>query len=161
MSVSVNTILTPGDQDRGWANRWEDIQGRHDELLKPQTVAASGDSIQAAERELTWFYGLAYHLKDLLIRETTVGQSTVEAAITNTPTLALLADLANLTKHGHLKSVRSGVAPVVVRREGASCPGGWRLTLTIQHGSATYDGLDFASQAVDAWRVTLAAWSLI
>lgn len=158
-SVSAQTTLTPGDQDRGWENRWEDIERGLENLLKPQTGPCAADSIQAAEQELTWFYGLAYHLKDLLIPE--IPRQTIESTITNTPDLALLCDLAHLTKHGHLRQIRSGVAPEIVSREGSSCEGGWRLIVTIQHGADTHDGLDVARAAVAAWRQTLTRWALI
>ncbi len=108
-----------------------------------------------------WFYGLAYHLKDLLRTESQIPDQRIEDAITNTPELALLCDLANLTKHGALNRTRSGVAPVIVSREGSSCEGGWRLAVTIRHGVATHDGLDVARAAVDAWRQALTGWALL
>jgi hypothetical protein len=159
-SVSATLTLIPGDQNRGWQRRWAYVERRLASLLEPRTAPLSADSIEAAERELLSFYVDAYHLKDLLKFETSVP---VEEAIRKTPELALVGDLANLHKHGRLKPsmLRSDHAPVLVRRQGTTLSGGWRLDLEIQHGADTRDGLDVARQAVDAWRQKLADWSLI
>jgi hypothetical protein len=161
-TVSASATLTPGDQARGWQRRWADIQRELARLLEPRTVPLSAEGVGIAERELLSFYVLAYHLKDLLKMETTAPG--IEKAITNTPALALLCDLANLDKHGHLKDEpRSNHRPEVVKREGTtgSGAGGWRLDVTIQHGPDARDGLEVAREAVDAWRQLLTGWSLI
>lgn len=70
----------------------------------------SADAIADAEQQLRSFYLLTYHLKDDLIHEassTGVRRPTIEAAITANPALALLADLANLDKHGRLNNPRA------------------------------------------------------
>jgi hypothetical protein len=109
-----------------------------------------------------------YHLKDALKREavaTGVTGGVVEAAISSDPALALLADLANLDKHGMLDHPpRSGHVPAITAVEGQSLdvpPGGWRLHLTVDHGGKIMDGLEIAQAAVDGWRRYLAAWGLI
>jgi hypothetical protein len=154
--------MTPGDQDVGWRSRWTDIERSLEQLLLPRTRVCSAESIAAAAQDLMWFYGIVYHLKDLLKIEPSIPGQTVEDAISNTPALALVCDLANLTKHGRLeKKPRSGLAPVILKREGTSSAGGWQLVLTIQHGADILDGLDVARDAVDAWRALLREWSLI
>jgi hypothetical protein len=52
--------------------------------------------------------------------------------------------------------------PALKDLSGTSLPGGgWRLDLEIEHGSKVVDGLELASEAVDAWRGLLEGWSLI
>ena len=122
-------------------------------------------SIQTANHDLHSFFVQAYHLKDSLIQDsgvTGLTAATIESAITADPHLALLADLANLDKHGKLsKPPRSGDLPTW-ELSGASDGGaGWRLSLKIRHKGTTHDGLTFADEAVSAWRSQLQSWGLI
>jgi hypothetical protein len=160
--------LKPGDQSRGWRRRWEQAHRELEALLAPSTEPMSADSIHAARHRLHSFYVQTYHLKDALIAEeasTGVSRELIEKAITDDPDLALLADLANLDKHGKLtKPPRSGHVPIIRSVEGDaedSAMRGWRLRLTVDHGGSSLDGLDIAQEAIDAWRRTLASWGLI
>jgi hypothetical protein len=129
----------------------------------------SSAAIHAAHAELQAFYTQTYHLKDALKEAsgtTGVSGQTIEDAITNDPDLALLADLANLDKHGHLaKKPRSGHTPKVVSVRGITSSGsaseGWRLTVVIEHRSKHIDGLDAAKRSLAAWQRALKHWNLM
>jgi hypothetical protein len=167
-TLTALPTLLPGDQGQGWDRRWQDIETEAANLVQPLTTPMTGRAIQAARQRLLDFYVTAYHLKDDLIRSsavTGVPKQVVENAVTNDPDLALLADLANLRKHGKLNRVRSGHTPREVSRAGTALPGapspGWRLSLVIVHNGAMLDGLDLAQRSVTAWRRTLHGWNLI
>jgi len=99
VSASVSTALTPGKQIRDWRLRWEQIRQKAIRLSVVHTGPRSAAAIHAAAQEIIDFYVFAYHLKDRLIAEKIQPKRTIESAITTNPTLALLADLANLDKH--------------------------------------------------------------
>jgi hypothetical protein len=165
----LTTRFIPGDQKRGWKQRFHEAERELKKLMEPQTSERSGDAVNAARHSLHSFYVQTYHIKDALKNDaasTGVSGTTVESAITNTPVLALLADLANLDKHGRLKDPpRSGSVPVI-DDVGAisgddSQPGTWRLDVVIKHGGKTLDGLKVAEDAVLAWRKLLEVWGLL
>ena len=165
---SLSTALKPADQTRGWKHRWNEVERELGELLTPSTGPLSAASIHAAHYRLHSFFVQTYHLKDALKHEqaaTGVHGATIEAAINNEPDLALLADLANLDKHGKLtQRPRSGNAPAIKSLEGStlnSVNGTWRLSVVIDHAGKTLDGLDFAQSAVSTWRRVLAGWGLL
>ena len=152
-SASVTATMNPGDQSRDWCSRWRSIEQQWARLERPRTESMSAESIAEAERELLRFYVDAYHLKDQL---KLAGGPNVECAINDSPDLRLLADLANLEKHGQLdRRPRSDYVPTIGRRKGTTCPGGWRIELEIHHGNAVRDGLAVARAAVEAWRMVL------
>ena len=162
----ASTRFTPGAQARDWRQRWLEIQEHLKRLLAPRSEEQSGKTIQAANHDLHSFFVQAYHLKDSLIQEsatTGIPQSTIEDAIRRDPHLALLADLANLEKHGMLtKPPRSGDVPVWGTVSGVTHGGpGWRLSLEIHHKGKTLDGLTVAGEAVSAWERQLRQWGLI
>ena len=167
ISGTVDASLRPGDQTRGWNRRWIEIERDLADLLKPHLGGCSAEEIHGARHRLHSFYIQAYHLKDATKAEhasTGVAKATVEAAITNEPALALLADLANLDKHGNLnKPPRSGDVPRIQGAAGTSSSGraGWRLDLEIDHAGKQHDGLGVAEDAVDAWRSVLRQWGLL
>ena len=108
----------------------------------------------------------AYHLKDDLIAaspNTGISRTAIENAVTNDPDLALLCDLANLTKHRHLNKPRTGHVPRILRWAGTGSPSGtgWHLTFTIEHNGHTIDGLNIVQHAIDAWQRILHTWQLI
>jgi hypothetical protein len=167
-AASVSIALRPADQTRGWRRRWQEAERDLAELLAPRTDAVSGEGIHTARHDLHSFYVQTYHLKDALKDEagaTGVPGATIETTVTNEPALALLADLANLDKHGQLKNPpRSGHVPVVASVAGSTVdasPGSWRLRLVVKHAGKTLDGLELARDAVDAWRRHLTDWGLI
>src|SRR5262245_9935394 len=117
----------------------------------------SANAIHAARDQLLAFFVQAYHLKDSLSQASGIDRGGLECAITKEPDLALLADLANLDKHGRLtRPPRSGSVPRVDDsvsgiQDGAGREG-WRLGVTLHHGGRRIDGLAFANAVVDAWR---------
>jgi hypothetical protein len=156
--------ISPPLEGRGWRHRWERIQRDLDELMEPH-VGPVDDWLQDARHKLHSFYIQAYHLKDALKDDAArlgLNPQDVEDVINASPALALAADLANLDKHLALnKPPRSGCAPKDLRASAVSVPGGWRLKLTIEHGSKQIDGLDLAKDIVEQWRDALKNWGLI
>jgi len=167
MTATLTAKLQPAEQARDWRRRWAEIERELSELLAPQQDGLSADAIHAARHRLHSFYIQAYHLKDALKEEastTGVAKQAVEDAISADPSLALLADLANLDKHGNLnKPPRSGHVPRVVSESGTSGTDGpgWRLNLEIEHDGKILDGLQVADAAVAAWRRELTGWGLL
>lgn len=165
VASSVSLELTPGAQARDWRQRWIEIQDHLKRLVTPHSESMSAASIQNANHDLHSFFVQAYHLKDALIQDagtTGVSANSIENAITADPSLALLADLANLDKHGKLtKPPRSGDIPTYQVSGVSEEKTGWRLSLRIQHRGKTYDGLNFAADAVTAWEQHLRHWALI
>jgi predicted RNA-binding Zn-ribbon protein involved in translation (DUF1610 family) len=167
---SVRASLIPGEQERNWERRWQDAQDRLNRLLTLRPEPLSSDAIHAANADLQAFYVQTYHLKDSLkgaSATTGISPQTIENEITNNPDLALLADLANLDKHGHLSNPpRSGDVPKIVAVRGSTTssdatPRGWRLDVTIEHHGHHLDGLDVAKRAVSAWERALKRWNLL
>ncbi len=163
-SASLSMELTPGAQARDWRQRWIEIQEDVKRLLAPHSEPLSAASIQNANHDLHSFFVQAYHLKDSLKKDagtTGVSKTTIEDAITADPHLALLADLANLDKHGKLRDPpRSGDIPTWEVSGVSDGDAGWRLSLTIRHKGKTHDGLNFAGEAVSAWERHLSRWGL-
>jgi hypothetical protein len=89
--------------------------------------------------------------------------SDVESAITTDPTLALLADLANLDKHFVLTHPpRSGDVPRVgVLRSTTLSRGGWQLEMPIEHKGRTMNAVELAPKVVESWLRHLEEWGLI
>ena len=164
-SGSLSMELSPAAQVRDWRQRWLEIQSHLRRLCAPHSETLSGESIQTANHELQSFFVQAYHLKDLLIEAantTGISRTTIEDAIKQDARLSLLADLANLDKHGKLsKPPRSGEVPVIGAVSGVSNKAeGWHLSLRVQHKGATLDGLTVAAEAVAAWEMHLRQWGL-
>jgi hypothetical protein len=163
----LTIALEPADQSRDWKRRWEEVQRELERVRSPHAEQLSGDAIHAARQQLHSFYIQTYHLKDALKLEGPalgVSPQAVEDAITNDPDLSLLADLANLDKHGKLtRPPRSGDAPTDSVRgvQAGSGEGGWRLEVTVAHHGKALDGLRVARAAIDAWRRHLIAWGLL
>ncbi len=157
--------LTIPVQDRDWQHRWEQVQRRLRTIFQPRQVTLSGASIQDARGELHSFYVEAYHLKDALKNLLgSVGRDPqqVERVINGDGRLALLADLANLDKHGKLNvPPRSGYVPTISETGGNVVSGGWRLSMMIQHGTRSLDGLLVAQDAVEAWKDALNMFGLL
>lgn len=165
-SASISKSLKPDTQQHDWRQRWEQCVRELDSLIRPHAEEFSAASVLAAGHGLYSFYIQAYHIKDALIEAaatTGISGATVEATITAEPELALLADLANLAKHGHLnKPPRSGDVPKFAEVKGESDAGGqWVLRLSIEHHGLRLDGLQIAQDAMSAWRRRLTGWGLI
>jgi hypothetical protein len=167
MTGSLSTELIPGRQARDWRQRWIEIQEHLKRLHAPHSEPMSAASIQNANHDLQSFFVQAYHLKDSLKQDagtTGVPGTTIEDAITADPHLSLLADLANLDKHGKWdprKAPRSGDIPTRDVSGVSDDDAGWRLSLKIRHKGKTHDGLNFAGEAVSAWDRHLMRWGLI
>lgn len=170
-TVSLTTRLIPADQTRGWKQRFHEAERELKKLLAPQTSPRSADTVNAERDALHAFYVQTYHIKDALkadVASTGISGPTIELAISGEPILALLADLANLDKHGAWdpkKTPRSGSVPVFASHGGTSShntqPETWRLDLVIGHAGKTLDGLQVAEEAVAAWRKVLIGWGLL
>jgi hypothetical protein len=161
----MESSLEPGEQDRDWKRRWENIKLALQALNAPHTESMGRDTIHAAVQQLYSFFVQAYHLKDALIDEAPslgLTRAVIEATINSNRILSLLADLANQEKHRTLANPpRSGTVPIQLRILGVDVPGGWNIAVEIQHGSSTLDGLTIARNAVTAWETQLRAWGLI
>ena len=162
MSTSLSSSLSPGVQDRNWHLKWQQLATRLPHVSGPRTEQRSATAIHSATQDLFEFFVSAYHLKDAVIADNVIGKQIVEDTINNSPTLALLADLANLDKHRKLtKPPRSGDVPVVTRISDISVGPGWQLSVSIRHKGTVTDGVAFATQVVDEWRRHLQSWNLL
>ena len=127
----------------------------------------SGESIHARLQQLFSFFIHAYHLKDALkdaAPSLGLNASDIEAAITNDPRLALLADLANLDKHFKLTNPpRSGCVPAIEQISGVdnAAGNGWFLSVKIKHYAVILDGLAVAKDAIAAWQEKFSAWGTL
>ncbi len=128
----------------------------------------SAETIHSLSHRLQSLFIQTYHLKDSLKAASSshgISHAAIEAAISQDADLALIADLANLDKHGNLnRTPRSGHVPKLLSAEGMSAGSvsqGWRLILSIAHAGTIRDGLDVARAAVHAWERRLAGWGLI
>jgi len=161
---SLAVQLKPTARPNDWRGRWTDVQASLAVLEKPLSTAMSSDAIFGELRRLMNFFSDAYHLKDAIKLDPIVASpKAVEQAINDEPSLALLADLANLDKHFKLTTPpRSGEAPQVGDPTGQSNqPAGWRLAVTVTHRGVAREGLDIAREAVRAWERVLTGWGAI
>jgi hypothetical protein len=163
VAVSVAAELEPADQSHGWRHDWRHITEEVERLGGPQPGPVDADAIHRAAMDLRHLYVAIYSFKDALKAEQAVMPiQRVEDAIDESPDLQLIADLANLVKHGTLTSLRSGTAPEFVCRRGATGSGaGWIIKVTIQHGDHRRDGIEVARRAVESWRTVLEGWGLL
>jgi hypothetical protein len=167
VSMQYLTELIPGNQARDWKQRWSQIQKNLHSVSSPRTEIMSAESIYGWAQQLFSFFIYTYHLKDALedvAPSLGLNVSDIEAAITNDPRLALLADLANLDKHVKLtKPPRSGYVPDIKQISGidSAMGKGWLLSVKIKHGTVILDGLAVAKDAVAAWQEKLSAWGIL
>jgi hypothetical protein len=97
------------------------------------------------------FFVSAYHLRDALVKDHVAGRDQVERAISDSPTLSLLADLANLEKHRILeRPPRSGEIPRMSLSDVAD-KSGWRLRVVIAHKGQERDDVEFAREVIGEW----------
>lgn len=163
---SLTVGMEPAHTRRDWQQRWKELEQERDQLNAPHTEMMSGAAINAAHHRLQSFFIQAYHLKDALIADQSNGlaRSVVENAISHSPTLSLLADLANLDKHSQLDRVpRSGSVPTILSVKGQQ-PGsgnGWQLCVNISHNGRVLDGIDTVNEVLNEWHAQLKSWNLI
>jgi hypothetical protein len=166
-SAQCSSELIPGNQARDWKQRWLQVQKDLQSVSSPSAERMCGESIHAWLQQLYSFFIHAYHLKDALkdaAPSLGLNASDIEAAITNDPRLALLADLANLDKHFRLtKTPRSGYVPVIEQNSGidSAAGNGWLLSVKIKHGTVILDGLAVAKDSIAAWQEKLSAWGIL
>jgi len=163
-TASLSTSLKPGNQDRDWALRWRRLEARLPQVVRTRHEKRSADAVHDAAQDFFEFFYSAHHLKDALISDGAVPSADVEAAISSSDVLSLLADLANLDKHRKLnRPPRSGDVPAVDVADLAdeSSGLGWSLKLSISHKGAVIDGAAFAASVVDEWRLLLGGWGLL
>lgn len=156
----------PGEQDRDWRQRWQQIQSHLTRILTSRTETMSASAIHAALHELQSFFVQAYHLKDALKHDAValgITEKQVEDGVSADTYLSLLADLANLDKHSELtRRPRSGAVPDTAGVSGRSLPGGgWQLSWRFEHMGSTLDGVTVAAEIVPAWESLLRDWGLI
>jgi hypothetical protein len=109
-----------------------------------------------------------YHVKDWLKNDTTFTKRSpeeIENYVTNTPELAITADICNAQKHFSLNRIpRSGALPIAKPAEiivelsdsfGAESDVDEPVTISIrvyyEHNGTIYDALDLARAAMKAW----------
>lgn len=165
-AASLTIGMEPAYSKRDWQQRWNELKRECDRLNEPLIEAMSGASINAAHHRLQSFFIQAYHLKDALIADQSNGlaKNDVEIAISHSPILSLLADLANLDKHSKLdRTPRSGSIPVILSVKGQhpQAANGWQLCVNISHNGRVLDGVDIANQVLKEWRMQLKLWNLI
>lgn len=167
ISAQCSAELIPGNQARDWKQRWSQVQKDLQSVSSASAEVMSGESIHALLQQLFSFFIHAYHLKDALkdaAPSLGLNASDIEAAITNDPRLALLADLANLDKHVKLeKPPRSGCVPVIEQISGvdSAAGNGWFLSVKIRHATGIMDGLAVAKDAIAAWNEKFSAWGIL
>ena len=163
---SISVGMEPAHTRRTWQQRWHELKLDHTQLNALHDETMSGIAINAAHHRLQSFFIHAYHLKDALIKDQSIGleKSVIEGTITNSPILSLLADLANLDKHSQLdRKPRSGSIPTILSVKGhlPSHGDGWRLCVNISHNEVILDGIDIANNVMNEWRTRLESWNLI
>ncbi|MBX9791037.1 MAG: hypothetical protein K2Y37_19125 [Pirellulales bacterium] len=111
------------------------------------------------------FFQNCYHLKDWLKKDPVftarAGKSKqdIEDVVTNTPCLAICADICNATKHLGLDITknppRSGHEPKFTKREFHVSVGGPTQSLaikaTVEHNGANLDAFTLATDCLTAW----------
>ena len=163
VAATITTSLRPGVQDRDWQLRWKQLQDRLPRVAGIRSEPRSADAIHSAAQDFFEFLVSAYHLKDALIQDQAVPENDVEQAITQSSTLSLLADLANLDKHRQLdvaRRPRSGDTPVIEGVSDTSSGDGWELVVDIRHKDRVVNGVAFAKAVVEEWRKHFQGWGL-
>ena len=111
------------------------------------------------------FFQNCYHLKDWLKKDPAFtarpnkSAQDIEDVVTNTPCLAICADICNATKHLGLDltqhPARSGHEPKVTRREFHVSVGGpaqpLAIKATVEHNGRNLDAFTLASDCLQAW----------
>ncbi len=162
-SGKLTMALRPG-KTRGWQQRWQLIQDDLARQLLPRTEPLTDDSIRQAHHELQSLFVQAYNLRDALTEEAGIPLRKMKSAIANEPALALLADMANLDKHGRLKSRPwSGDVPRIVDVQGVTGSGvaHWGLKVAVELKGIQRDGLEIAQSGIASWHRALSDWKLI
>jgi hypothetical protein len=115
------------------------------------------------------FFQFCYHVKDYLVHDPGYTKHTdqqIEDKVTNTPALAICADLCNGSKHLKLKKLRSGDQPKLGRKDvtlhltdhiiiagGPPKEASTKISIQVEveHKGQTLDAFQIATDAMDAW----------
>ena len=110
------------------------------------------------------FFMHCYHIKDYLKHDPSYTSHTnqeIENHISNTPAIALCADICNGLKHLSLNQTRSGSVPDVDNgtinlniKEGFGTKTEIKISckVTVKHGGSEQDAFNLATDAMQAWR---------
>lgn len=169
-SLTADLSLVYDASSRDWRWKWQEMEAELAELTAPIPGPAGGTALTHWPGKMLAFLVKCYHLKDALKAElpgclagaSQAGQ-VVEDAVTQSPELARLADLANLEKHHKLdRTPRSSALPQVQACTHEDLPNGtWLPRLAIQHKGTSHDAIQLASAAVAAWRQLLTSWQAL
>lgn len=125
LGFSTKLGLSVGvDHERDWKRRWQEIEAAT--ILGQQPGGISTEAIHTARAELEAFCVACFHLRDHLANDPSVplNLEQIGAAINATPTLALVADLANVGKHAVLHyTLHSGHEPTIVSERATTVDG--------------------------------------
>jgi hypothetical protein len=165
VSAELTLRYQPDVGPHGLQERWRHLEKRGAAelgVLLPEPATREG-LVEARNRLLGLLVEL-YSFKDALkVEARNFGHSEqdVEDAVTKSPHLALLADLANQEKHVVLNSApRSGFVPAVGPPSALFTSGqlGWTLGVEISHGSGILDACSLAQAALNEWEQLLRSW---
>jgi hypothetical protein len=130
------------------------IERWYERICELDSGERHGTSIEMDADEFVVFFMFCYHLKDCIIKETDIPSNEVETFITQTPSLALCADIANGTKHFGIDEGRSfrsrndlRMRPCV-RLEGDKVRPG--LLITKNDGTQLH-AIDLARECMEKW----------
>jgi hypothetical protein len=141
-----------------WQQRYRDISRENQRLLqrKPGEMArehalAFLEEGEAASDVASTLIQSIHHLKDWLINDPQSGLSKpeVEAFINGSPTLRMVADLCNGSKHAVLKRRRSDQPVEILGLSVSSEPG--TISKFVTTPDAHVDVNDFADAAIGEW----------
>lgn len=133
------------------ATRLSHLAKELDDLSGPHVGPSSGDdALRLSDRLRRWFVNA--YLKDAIKFERPTQGQAIEKAVTDTPLLALSADLANGHKHPQQgQQPRSGSWPVWRPPALYIDDQGYALRVAVEHNGLSHDGLTLARQVLAAW----------
>ena len=160
----------------GWREQYDRMKRSHTRLLSVtdgSTAIASDD----ARDTLIHFYQDAYHLKDWIIEDSTLGlpRQAVEAAIDASRPLTICADVCNGVKHFRLRRPRRAGAKAQIVSQSVTIglptarwpepdepeAGSIAHVWEIEYDGRTHDAAELATDIVAAWDSWLAKGKLL
>ena len=149
---SWSAVAQVHDEPTDVAARLDHLEADLSAIAGPHQGPSSGDTaLQLSDRLKRWF--VSAYVKDAIKHERPGQAQAIELAVTNTPLLAISADLANGHKHPQQGgSPRSGAWPKWQPPALFLDDKGHRLQVVIDHGGVQHDGLNLARQVLSAWR---------
>lgn len=139
----------------------ERVERWYNRILELDSGERNGPiSLEMSIDEFLVFFIFCYHLKDYLIKETDIPKREIEAFITQTPSLAICADIANGTKHFGIDDKRNPRSGEDFRmREYVTVSGekvGLGLLISLENGNQR-KVIDLAKECIDQWAVFLSS----